>query len=150
MMESTMLQFPAFHTLDIGHCPPPDEAQLQPPRRRTSIVGHAARPRPAKIPREVSQSWPTYLKKRECALRIALADVFYPELARSAGVAHVEIGPEERMLTVGFVPMCSQSKLSQQELQDLQKATYFDKKELQQWYKGVFRIELPIRIGEGL
>ena len=31
---------------------------------------------------------------------------------------------------------CSQSKLSQQELADLQKATHFDKKELQQWYKG--------------
>ncbi|EMC95645.1 hypothetical protein BAUCODRAFT_34402 [Baudoinia panamericana UAMH 10762] len=30
----------------------------------------------------------------------------------------------------------SQSKLSPQELQDLQKATHFDKKELQQWYKG--------------
>lgn len=30
----------------------------------------------------------------------------------------------------------SQSKLSQQELADLQKATHFDKKELQQWYKG--------------
>lgn len=30
----------------------------------------------------------------------------------------------------------SQSKLTQQELTDLQKATHFDKKELQQWYKG--------------
>lgn len=30
----------------------------------------------------------------------------------------------------------SQSKLSQQELVELQKATHFDKKELQQWYKG--------------
>jgi Ca2+-binding EF-hand superfamily protein len=33
----------------------------------------------------------------------------------------------------------SQSKLSQQELADLQKATHFDKKELQQWYKGAHR-----------
>jgi hypothetical protein len=32
----------------------------------------------------------------------------------------------------------SQSKLSQQELSELQKATHFDKKELQQWYKGEF------------
>jgi neuronal calcium sensor 1 len=31
----------------------------------------------------------------------------------------------------------SQSKLTQQELSDLQKATHFDKKELQQWYKGI-------------
>lgn len=36
-------------------------------------------------------------------------------------------------LIVGFY---SQSKLTQQELTDLQKATHFDKKELQQWYKG--------------
>ena len=34
--------------------------------------------------------------------------------------------------------MCliSQSKLSQEELAQLQKSTHFDKKELQQWYKG--------------
>ncbi|KAI4250875.1 MAG: hypothetical protein LQ352_005201 [Teloschistes flavicans] len=30
----------------------------------------------------------------------------------------------------------SQSKLSQDELQQLMKSTHFDKKELQQWYKG--------------
>ena len=29
-----------------------------------------------------------------------------------------------------------QSKLSQEELVQLQKETHFDKKELQQWYKG--------------
>ncbi|KAK7712074.1 Transmembrane 9 superfamily member 2 [Botryosphaeria dothidea] len=33
----------------------------------------------------------------------------------------------------------SQSKLTQQELSDLQKATHFDKKELQQWYKGFLK-----------
>ncbi|KAF2005816.1 EF-hand [Amniculicola lignicola CBS 123094] len=33
----------------------------------------------------------------------------------------------------------AQSKLSQQELADLQKATHFDKKELQQWYKGFLK-----------
>jgi len=33
----------------------------------------------------------------------------------------------------------SQSKLSQQELIDLQKSTHFDKKELQQWYKGFLK-----------
>ncbi|KAH0533990.1 Neuronal calcium sensor 1 [Glutinoglossum americanum] len=32
-----------------------------------------------------------------------------------------------------------QSKLSQQELAELQKATHFDKKELQQWYKGFLK-----------
>jgi len=34
----------------------------------------------------------------------------------------------------------SQSKLSHQEISDLQKATHFDKKELQQWYKGGFAL----------
>lgn len=29
-----------------------------------------------------------------------------------------------------------QSKLSPQQLEELQKSTHFDKKELQQWYKG--------------
>jgi hypothetical protein len=35
----------------------------------------------------------------------------------------------------------SQSKLSQQELAELQKATHFDKKELQQWYKGTLIVK---------
>ena len=30
----------------------------------------------------------------------------------------------------------SQSKLSQEQLSELQRSTHFDKKELQQWYKG--------------
>jgi hypothetical protein len=30
-----------------------------------------------------------------------------------------------------------QSKLSAEEITELQKATHFDKKELQQWYKGL-------------
>jgi len=33
----------------------------------------------------------------------------------------------------------SQSKLSEEQLKDLQKNTYFDKKELQAWYKGFLR-----------
>src|SRR5947207_535339 len=32
--------------------------------------------------------------------------------------------------------LCRQSKLSPQQLDELQKSTHFDKKELQQWYKG--------------
>lgn len=32
-----------------------------------------------------------------------------------------------------------QSKLSQEQLTELQRSTHFDKKELQQWYKGMFR-----------
>lgn len=40
------------------------------------------------------------------------------------------------MLT--FLCEYSQSKLSQEQLQELQNSTHFDKKELQQWYKGAF------------
>ena len=35
-----------------------------------------------------------------------------------------------------LIRLLSQSKLSQEELNQLQKDTHFDKKELQQWYKG--------------
>lgn len=41
----------------------------------------------------------------------------------------------------------SQSKLSQEQLNQLQKDTHFDKKELQQWYKGVLR---PMRLSSGV
>jgi len=34
----------------------------------------------------------------------------------------------------------SQSKLSQEQLSELQRSTHFDKKELQQWYKGMFHL----------
>jgi len=33
----------------------------------------------------------------------------------------------------------SQSKLTSEQVQDLQRSTYFDKKELQQWYKGFLK-----------
>lgn len=36
-------------------------------------------------------------------------------------------------------PCHRQSKLSQEQLAELQKSTHFDKKELQQWYKGAYR-----------
>jgi Ca2+-binding EF-hand superfamily protein len=35
--------------------------------------------------------------------------------------------------------LASQSKLSQEQLAELQKSTHFDKKELQQWYKGFLK-----------
>lgn len=36
-----------------------------------------------------------------------------------------------------------QSKLSQDQLLELQKSTHFDKRELQQWYKGESSFPLP-------
>ncbi|KAJ4375182.1 Calcium-binding protein NCS-1 [Neocucurbitaria cava] len=56
------------------------------------------------------------------------------ELGSHTNVEHIEL--EKSRLIVRY---CSQSKLSQQELADLQKATHFDKKELQQWYKGFLK-----------
>lgn len=36
-----------------------------------------------------------------------------------------------------------QSKLERDKLEELEKATHFDKKELQQWYKGVLTTPVP-------
>lgn len=67
---------------------------------------------------------------------VALANAvneLWKELSSRSAVEHVQI--ENEKLIVRYY---SQSKLSQQELADLQKATHFDKKELQQWYKGMW------------
>ncbi|KAF1949258.1 EF-hand [Byssothecium circinans] len=71
------------------------------------------------------------------AQRVALSNAvrqFEAELASRSPLEHIEVKGE--ILTVRHR---SQSKLSQQELADLQKATHFDKKELQQWYKGFLK-----------
>lgn len=70
--------------------------------------------------------------------RVALANAVR-ELEENLGLyCHVEcLDIQNQQLIVRY---CSQSKLSQQELADLQKATHFDKKELQQWYKGAQRV----------
>jgi hypothetical protein len=107
--------------------------------RRPSVNGaiNHARPRPVRIPRVVSQSYPTFKGKQECALRIGIHEIFDQEISKSTGISHVEI--TSNGLTIF---RHSQSKLSQQELIDLQKATHFDKKELQQWYKGMRSLNL--------
>ncbi|KAF2703159.1 EF-hand [Pleomassaria siparia CBS 279.74] len=69
------------------------------------------------------------------------------KVAFSTGVRYLEEGLFSRgpVEYISFrdnkliVQYHSQSKLSQQELADLQKATHFDKKELQQWYKGFLK-----------
>lgn len=47
--------------------------------------------------------------------------------------------PKHANLLFSFPRYCRQSKLSQDELAELQKSTHFDKKELQQWYKGFIK-----------
>lgn len=115
----------------------PDSAPEQEPQRkdrRTSIadISHHARPRPYHIPRNISHSYPAFKVKQECALKIGMQD-FQEEMGKSTGVSYLEMIKDK--LTIHRNG--SQSKLSQQELADLQKATHFDKKELQQWYKGM-------------
>ncbi|KAI7156536.1 neuronal calcium sensor 1 [Hortaea werneckii] len=98
----------------------------------SGVINHA-RPRPFHIPRHISESYPAFKDKQECALKIGVHDL-EREITKSTGIARCELGNEK--LTVYLT---SQSKLSQQELSDLQKATHFDKKELQQWYKGFLK-----------
>lgn len=111
--------------IDNDHGPPPE--------RRTSIadLDHHARPRPYHIPRHVSHSYPKFKQKQECALKIGIKD-FEEKMGKSIAVSHLEVSKDKLTVHRNY----SQSKLSQQELADLQKATHFDKKELQQWYKG--------------
>lgn len=71
-----------------------------------------------------------YLAKRERAFESAVKSL-EAQLSLRCPVSHIQLGSGR--LTFRFH---SQSKLSQQELIDLQAATHFDKKELQQWYKG--------------
>lgn len=109
------------------------EHGLSPEPRRTSIAdaGHVARPRPYHIPRHVSERYPVFKTKQVVALKIGVND-FEKEMRKSTGVSYLEMIKDTLTVHRDY----SQSKLSQQELADLQKATHFDKKELQQWYKG--------------
>lgn len=90
---------------------------------------NTARRRPKRIPRHTSMDYQDWKKQQMLALKAAVNHTEQESWNSDTG-AHLTIGPDE--LTVHY----SQSKLSQQELIDLQKATHFDKKELQQWYKG--------------
>jgi hypothetical protein len=71
-----------------------------------------------------------YRTKRNMAFANGVK-VFEAGLSSRSLMEHIVLKDEKLI-----VQYHSQSKLSQQELADLQKATHFDKKELQQWYKG--------------
>ncbi|CAD0095066.1 unnamed protein product [Aureobasidium mustum] len=89
-----------------------------------------ARTRPKHIPRHTSESYLDYAVNRDTALRTAVHHL-EQELGTHSQISHITL----RTDTLTLYPHTSQSKLSAQELSDLQKATHFDKKELQQWYK---------------
>jgi hypothetical protein len=126
-----------LHEIKKVHDTYPDESDTTcttPPAQRDGILVNGsvnrARRRPSRVPRPQSSSYPAFKAKREFAWKIGVHRL-QEEVAKSTGVEKMEVLKEK--LTVHFR---SQSKLSQQELSDLQKATHFDKKELQQWYKG--------------
>lgn len=84
-----------------------------------------------RIARPTFNGCPAFKEKWEIALQITIRGVFDHEVSTGLDISHLQVN--KHTLTV---VTRSQSKLSQQELADLQKATHFDKKELQQWYKG--------------
>ena len=82
------------------------------------------------IPHHDESGYAHYKDMQDIALANAIRE-FEEELRLRCGTKRLEIQKQK------LIVYChSQSKLSQQELADLQKATHFDKKELQQWYKG--------------
>jgi len=90
-----------------------------------------ARQRRVEKPAPSDPEYVHYRVVHHVALANAVKELWH-ELSSRSAVELVKV--ENEKLIVCFH---SQSKLSQQELADLQKATHFDKKELQQWYKGV-------------
>ncbi|KAF2027219.1 EF-hand [Setomelanomma holmii] len=87
----------------------------------------------AQVPHHDEPGYAHYRTARDGAL-VAAVRAFEKELGARCTAEYFEI--ENQRLIVRHY---SQSKLSQQELADLQKATHFDKKELQQWYKGFLK-----------
>ena len=111
-----------------------DDSVSEPERgRRPSINGaiNYARPRPVHLPPTSSPDYHEFKNRQGRVFQVTRHDLDR-ETRKMTGVACIHVA--EDVLTVEHC--CSQSKLSQQELADLQKATHFDKKELQQWYKG--------------
>ncbi|KAF2659504.1 EF-hand [Lophiostoma macrostomum CBS 122681] len=92
-----------------------------------------ARQHHAAIPRHDQPGYAHYRSAKKVALSNGVKSL-QESLSSHGPVQHLEI--RNKQLIVQYH---SQSKLSQQELADLQKATHFDKKELQQWYKGFLK-----------
>lgn len=96
-----------------------------------------ARPRRASVPNHADPEYAHYRSIQQVVLANAVNGL-WRELSSRSAVNCLNI--ENETLTVHHH---SQSKLSQQELAELQKATHFDKKELQQWYKGASNTSHP-------
>jgi len=104
--------------------------------RKIPLLEHAraplkfARRHHVEIPHHDQPGYARYHALQKVALANAVKS-FEEELAARSPAKHIAVENDTLI-----VQPRSQSKLSQQELADLQKATHFDKKELQQWYKG--------------
>ena len=112
-----------------------DDSLHDPAAAATLSLGstNTARQRPKHVPRHTSSDYLQVREQTKTAFQIAMTNL-WEELGKLTGVA----GLGFRADSLTCIPHgCSQSKLSQQELSDLQKATHFDRKELQQWYKGM-------------
>lgn len=123
------------HSLD-GHTPQASQPHIAYGAHQVSLLHQHhpplkfARLHHADIPNHDNPGYTDYRAARDGALANAVRE-FELELGARSAVDHICLENEKLI-----VRHCSQSKLSQQELADLQKATHFDKKELQQWYKG--------------
>jgi hypothetical protein len=116
--------------IDQEHDQSPTSPTLSDAAFGLATANHA-RSRPKHIPRHTSDDYLDYAVNRDTALRTAIHHL-EQELGTHSTISHISL----RTDTLTLHPHTSQSKLSAQELSDLQKATHFDKKELQQWYKG--------------
>ncbi|OCK85170.1 EF-hand [Lepidopterella palustris CBS 459.81] len=114
------------HHISIGEHAGPLLTHVHPPL-------HFARCRPKLVPQPGEPGYDQYLENRETAFEVGIREMEQELAIRS---------PVERLILEAdrlIFQFHSQSKLSQQELAELQKATHFDKKELQQWYKGFLK-----------
>jgi hypothetical protein len=116
--------------IDQEHNQPSTSPTISDAASGLATANHA-RSRPKHIPRHTSDDYLDYAVNRDTALRTAIHHL-EQELGTRSTISHISL----RTDTLTLHPHTSQSKLSAQELSDLQKATHFDKKELQQWYKG--------------
>lgn len=73
-------------------------------------------------------------RKKLSDIFLGQLDIFHTRSLPEPGYLAASPGSPEDELTYPS----RQSKLSQEQLSELQRSTHFDKKELQQWYKGVY------------
>jgi hypothetical protein len=99
-------------------------------------VNHARQHRGSILHHE-EHGYEVYKQHRDVALGVAVSQRAHTWFSCCILDGHAIdcLAIQNKGLTIG---LDRQSKLSKEELDQLQKATHFDKKELQQWYKGMY------------